>query len=77
MSHKVPKVLQISEEAALKAVSVFRSPSQILEADIQALTFSAKALSAVPGPRSSTRMERMCLWILWNMKTSNLTHSYP
>lgn len=31
MSHKVSKVLQISEEVALKAASVFRSPSQILE----------------------------------------------
>ena len=31
MSHKVPKVLQISEEVALEAASVFRSPSHILE----------------------------------------------
>lgn len=77
MSHKVPKVLQISEEVALKEVSVFRSPSQILEAGVQALTFSAKTLSAVPRLRSSTRMERMYLWILWNVKTSHLTHSYP
>lgn len=77
MSHKVPEVLQISEKVVLKAVNVFRSPSQILEAGVQALTFSAKALSAVPGPKSLTRMERMCLWILWNVKTSNLTHSYP